>query len=63
MRNPMKLIKVVLVCPCCASPVDAEVLPHGEPGWAAHTTLHCVACGQRWQMSIDTRRIEEHALT
>lgn len=50
-------MNVIVVCPCCASPVDVEVLEE----WEQH--LECVACGQTWKMFIDLDRIEEHALT
>lgn len=48
--------KVVLVCPCCASPVDAEAgreIQH----------LRCDGCDQTWHMVVDAARIAEHALT
>lgn len=48
--------KVVLVCPCCASPVDAEA------GLEIQLLL-CSACGQIWRMVVDAARIAEHALT
>jgi hypothetical protein len=48
--------KVVLICPCCASPVDAQV-GHGQQ------SLQCDACDQQWTMVIDPSRIAEYALT
>lgn len=48
--------KVVLVCPCCASPVDART--HPEP-----QTLTCVSCGQDWHMIVDGARLDEYSLT
>lgn len=48
--------KVVLLCPCCASPVDAE----------ASSTVQdfiCEVCGQRWAMAVDAARVAEYALT
>lgn len=47
--------KVILVCPVCASPVDAE--PCETP-----QNHECVSCGQTWWMSIDLDRHAEHAL-
>jgi hypothetical protein len=47
---------VVLLCPCCASPVDALAGP-------APQALECVVCGQHWDMVVDADRQAEHALT
>lgn len=47
---------VIVVCPCCASPVDAEVLVEIQ-----HLT--CGVCGQQWGMQVDVDRISEYALT
>lgn len=47
---------VVLVCPCCASPVDAATA-------AAEQNLQCLACQQSWRMVVDGDRMAEHALT
>lgn len=47
---------VVLLCPCCASPVDAVA---GEQEQA----LTCDACDQSWRMVVDAARIAEYALT
>lgn len=47
---------VIVICPCCASPVDAEA---GEQ----EQVLDCVSCGQRWSMVVDLHRQEEYALT
>lgn len=47
---------VVLVCPCCASPVDART-------WPEEQEISCVACGQVWSMVVDAERFAEHSLT
>lgn len=47
---------VVLLCPCCASPVDAVA-------GAQQQTLNCEVCDQSWQMIVDAARIAEYALT
>lgn len=47
---------VILVCPCCASPVDAVTAGHEQD-------MECVACGQQWHMIVDADRVAEHALT
>lgn len=49
-------VTVILICPCCASTVDAEVAPH-------HQSFECVTCGQQWQMVVDEQRHAEYALT
>lgn len=46
---------VVLLCPCCASPVDA--VTGREP-----VELDCVSCGQQWSMTVDAVRIHAHSL-
>lgn len=49
--------QVILICPCCASAVDAQ---------ADNTqiqTFHCVSCGQTWQMVVDADRQAAHSLT
>jgi hypothetical protein len=51
-------IPVVLVCPCCASPVDA--LAHVTP---QSTQLFCAACQQNWLMVVDAKRLAEFSLT
>jgi hypothetical protein len=55
MSNPMNK-KVVLLCPCCASPIDAE-------GSTQQQDFTCDVCGQRWAMAVDLDRIAEYALT
>lgn len=47
---------VILVCPCCASTVDARTGVHEQ-------TLQCVTCHQQWQMVVDADRVAEYALT
>lgn len=54
MRNDME--NVILVCPCCASPVDAEARREQQD-------LTCNACGQTWSMVVDLDRQREYALT
>jgi hypothetical protein len=54
MRNTM--VNVILVCPCCASPVDAQ------PG-EAEQQFECSACQQVWRMVVDADRHAEYALT
>lgn len=47
---------VIIVCPCCASAVDAEAdekVQHFE----------CVSCGQTWSMVVDAQRQATHSLT
>lgn len=56
MRVHMEQRAVVLVCPCCASPVDAVAGPTKQ-------SLSCDACGQIWSMVVDADRIAEYALT
>jgi hypothetical protein len=46
----------VLVCPCCASPVDAVADPDIQD-------LTCGVCDQVWQMVVDPLRIAQYALT
>jgi uncharacterized protein YbaR (Trm112 family) len=53
MRNTMA--HVILVCPCCASPVDAQ------PG-ETEQHLECTACHQTWRMVVDAERHAEYAL-
>lgn len=47
---------VILVCPVCASPLDAEV--HVLP-----QELECGCCGQTWEMLVDADRNARHSLT
>lgn len=56
MKPDMDQRAVVLVCPCCASPVDAVANPIQQ-------SLSCDACGQNWSMVVDADRIAEYALT
>jgi len=48
---------VILVCPCCASPVDAPAEPDTEQQFT------CLACGQSWRMVVDPHRCAQHSLT
>lgn len=48
---------LILVCPCCASPVDAED-SDGDV-----EALDCGSCGQHWSMVVDADRVAEFALT
>lgn len=50
------LRNVVLVCPCCASRVDA--ITRSQP-----QQLECVSCGQVWTMIVDSARLAEYSLT
>lgn len=52
MNNDMH---VILVCPCCASPVDAQVAEQPQH-------LECEVCGQQWTMIVDHARHAEYAL-
>lgn len=47
---------VILLCPCCASTIDAEASPEPQ-------TFECVSCGQNWVMVVDYDRHTAHALT
>lgn len=47
---------VILICPVCASPVDAQT---GEQP----DNFECVSCGQQWSMTVDADRHARHALT
>lgn len=47
---------VIVICPCCASPVDARAAEQPQ-------RLDCITCGQVWEMVVDARRQKEHALT
>lgn len=49
---------VILVCPCCASPVDAEP---AEADVEQH--FECLSCGQTWRMVVDPHRLAQHSLT
>ncbi len=48
--------KVILVCPCCASTVDAVADSRVQQ-------LMCTDCGQGWHMVVDADRVAEYALT
>lgn len=48
---------VIILCPCCATPTDAE--PHDDD----LQDFDCLSCGQRWHMVVDARRHAEYALT
>lgn len=47
---------VIAICPCCASPVDAEVIVEMQ-------TLECAACGQTWHMQVDPDHFKQYALS
>lgn len=47
---------VILVCPCCASAVDAAAAPEAQQ-------LECISCGQVWHMVVDADRAAQHSLT
>lgn len=46
----------ILICPCCASTVDAEAKPEPQ-------TFQCVTCGQMWTMVVDADRQATHSLS
>lgn len=48
--------QVILVCPCCASTVDAEASPDIQQ-------FECLSCGQTWSMVVDAGRQAAHSLT
>lgn len=52
----MDPVNVILVCPCCASPVDAR------SGDEVQDFL-CLVCDQSWQMVVDQVRQAVHSLT
>jgi hypothetical protein len=47
---------VILLCPCCASTVDAHTDPEPQQ-------LECATCGQTWTMIVDRERQAAHSLT
>lgn len=47
---------VILVCPCCASTVEAHARDELQE-------FDCTGCGQQWLMVVDADRQAEHALT
>ncbi len=51
MREP-----VILVCPVCASTLDAEADEGSQD-------FECVSCGQTWSMVVDAARHAIHSLT
>ncbi len=48
-------VPVILICPCCASTVDAEPGPDPQ-------TFTCICCGQTWTMTVDADRQAAHSL-
>lgn len=48
--------QVIVLCPCCASAVDAEA----QPGLQEFT---CVSCGQAWSMVVEADRLAVHSLS
>lgn len=48
-------VSVILVCPCCASTVDAHVATNPQ-------LLTCGACGQTWHMVVDRDRQARYSL-
>lgn len=49
-------VMVILMCPCCASAVDAEDGPDPQE-------FECVSCGQTWTMVVDADRLAAHSLS
>lgn len=49
-------VPVILVCPCCASTVDAHATTEIQQ-------FECVSCGQTWSMVVDADRQAAHSLT
>lgn len=47
---------VILLCPCCASTVDAQALPQPQ-------NFECISCGQTWVMVVDPARQAAYSLT
>lgn len=47
---------VILLCPVCASTVDAVAAE-------AEQQLTCVSCGQTWVMVVDRERHDTHSLS
>lgn len=48
--------QVILLCPCCASVLDAEAAPTAQE-------FMCLSCGQTWVMVVDHDRQAAHSLT
>lgn len=46
-------VTVILVCPCCASTVDAD---------ETQERFTCTVCGQTWAMVPDVARLRAHSL-
>ena len=49
-------MNVILLCPCCASTIDATAGPEPQ-------TFDCAHCGQQWSMVVDADRHAAHSLT
>jgi hypothetical protein len=47
-------VTVILVCPCCASTVDAK-----DDGTESFT---CTVCAQQWVMTLDVDRLHQFSL-
>lgn len=47
---------VIVICPCCATPMDAPVDD-------MQREFECLSCGQAWRMAVEADRFTEHALT
>lgn len=45
----MSQVNVILICPCCASPLDAVSGPQPQQ-------FTCTVCGQTWSMIVDEDR-------
>lgn len=54
----------ILMCPVCASTVDAEqkLLSEDRGGGPAIQVFECLPCGQEWEMCIDPARMARHSL-
>lgn len=48
--------QVILVCPVCASTLDAQAEETRQE-------FECVSCGQTWSMVVDATRHAIHSLT
>lgn len=46
---------VILVCPCCASPLEATPDPCPQ-------AFACENCEQQWTMTVDRNRVLFHSL-
>lgn len=51
----MRRTSVILVCPCCASTVDADSDPDPQ-------NFTCTCCGQTWSMVVDADRQASYSL-